>query len=251
LDSLSEFHPCATATEPDCRSSSNSLAPSEVCSPLAFSQPRGATYLRRFPTRRLRCALRVSHPLDALLPARPAELISSRSHPWGSPIEAFTLERCRTPSQTPLPSWGSDFASAEAPPAPPGIEHIARRPNREHWGLTRTPASLCLLELFSPPRPLAHRIDVAGCGLAMSPHAFSRRALRADLVVDAPGYRMRSTQPFSLETGAAPMGFLTSWPFSPLGLAAGLGYGFPSETGTCCQVFCLVFACCRSPYRSR
>jgi hypothetical protein len=108
---------------------------------LAFSQPRGATYPRRFPTRRLCCALRVSHPLDALLPARPAELISSRSHPWGSLLEAFTLERCRTPSQTPLPSWGSDFASAEAPPAPPGIEHIARRPIREYWGLTRTLAS--------------------------------------------------------------------------------------------------------------
>jgi hypothetical protein len=37
------------------------------------------------PRRRLRCALRVSHPLDALLPARPTELVSSRTRSWGFP----------------------------------------------------------------------------------------------------------------------------------------------------------------------
>ena len=38
---------------------------------------------------RLRCALRVSHPLDALLPSWPTGLISSRSRSWGPPCEAL------------------------------------------------------------------------------------------------------------------------------------------------------------------
>jgi len=36
-------------------------------------------------THRFGCALRVSHPLDALFPARPCELVSSRFHSWGFP----------------------------------------------------------------------------------------------------------------------------------------------------------------------
>jgi hypothetical protein len=35
------------------------------------------------------CALRVSHPLDALLPPWPAELISSRSRSWGLTLRGF------------------------------------------------------------------------------------------------------------------------------------------------------------------
>jgi hypothetical protein len=53
------------------------------------------------------CVLRVSHPLDALLPARPIGLISSRTRPWGSPFEAFILPQRRTPFSTSVPSWGS------------------------------------------------------------------------------------------------------------------------------------------------
>jgi hypothetical protein len=51
--------------------------------PFGVSEPRGATQPRRFPSRRLRCALRVSHPLDALLPSRPPGLVPSRFRPWG------------------------------------------------------------------------------------------------------------------------------------------------------------------------
>jgi hypothetical protein len=60
-------------------------APSKVCSPSAFYQSRGATYPRQFPNCRLSYALRVSHPLDVLLPARPPGLISFRFHSWGFP----------------------------------------------------------------------------------------------------------------------------------------------------------------------
>jgi len=84
LGSPTQFHRLHTA-----RSGSTEMlpshAPSEVPSPSASCQSRGATYLRRFPTHRLRCALRVSHPLGALLPPRPAGLVSSRFRSWGSP----------------------------------------------------------------------------------------------------------------------------------------------------------------------
>jgi hypothetical protein len=78
--------------------------PSEVLSPTASCQPCGATDLQRVPTRWSRCALRVSHPLDALLPTRSPGPISSRSRSWGLPFEALLPARCRTPSQTPSPS---------------------------------------------------------------------------------------------------------------------------------------------------
>jgi hypothetical protein len=55
------------------------------------------------PTHRLRCALRVSHPLGALLPPRPAGLVSSRFRSWGSPSRLVPA-RCRTPSRAPDPS---------------------------------------------------------------------------------------------------------------------------------------------------
>lgn len=58
------------------------------------------------PPHRLSCALGVSHPFDALLPSRPAELISSRSRSWGFPFEALIPPERRTFSRTPLPSHG-------------------------------------------------------------------------------------------------------------------------------------------------
>jgi hypothetical protein len=66
------------------------LQPSEVFSPSAFSQSRGATYTRWLPNHRLRCAPRVSHPLDALLPSRPAGPISSRYRSWGFTLRGLT-----------------------------------------------------------------------------------------------------------------------------------------------------------------
>lgn len=57
----------------------------------------------RIPARRLRCVPRVSHPLDALLPPRPAGLVSSRFRSWGSPSRLVPT-RCRTLSRAPDPS---------------------------------------------------------------------------------------------------------------------------------------------------
>jgi hypothetical protein len=69
---------------------------------MTFSQPWRATYPGEHPCCRLRCALRVSHPPDALLPPRPAELFSSRSRLWGSPFEAFRRIARRTGLSTAL-----------------------------------------------------------------------------------------------------------------------------------------------------
>jgi hypothetical protein len=55
------------------------------------------------PAHRLRCVLRVSHPLDALLPPRPAGLVSSRFRSWGSPSRLVPT-RCRTLFRAPDPS---------------------------------------------------------------------------------------------------------------------------------------------------
>jgi hypothetical protein len=86
-------------------------APSRVSSPSAFSQPQRATQRHRpvnagpedshlfGPLRP-----RVSHPLDAFLPSRPAGLVSSQSRSWGFPFEAFILPIRRTPSRAPRPS---------------------------------------------------------------------------------------------------------------------------------------------------
>jgi len=62
------------------------------------------------PAHRLRCVRRVSHPLDALLPPRPAGLVSSRFRSWGSPSRLVPT-RCRTPSRAPDPSgfWRGSY----------------------------------------------------------------------------------------------------------------------------------------------
>jgi len=60
---------------------------------------------RNIPSCELHCALRVSHPLDALLPPRSAGLVPSRFRSWGFPFEALFPPRCRRPSRAPPPSW--------------------------------------------------------------------------------------------------------------------------------------------------
>jgi hypothetical protein len=87
--SLSEFHPYITAPN---RNSDDGIAPERPFRgffPFDVCEPRGATWIRRIPSRRLSCALRVSHPLDALLPSRPPGLVPSRYRPWGLTLRGF------------------------------------------------------------------------------------------------------------------------------------------------------------------
>jgi hypothetical protein len=115
--SLSGFHPLATAIPAPSSQAGLSLAPSKVCSPPTFFQLRRATYTRRFPGRRLRCALRVSHPLDALLPPKPTEPIPSRSRSWGFPSRFLSSDGVVRAHRAPCPS-GVVRWRPQAPPDP-------------------------------------------------------------------------------------------------------------------------------------
>jgi hypothetical protein len=85
-------------------------------SPPASCQPRGATSLRRDPTHRSRCALRVSHPLDALLPPRPAGLVSSRSRSWGFPTGPCSRRDAVRPLGRRRPRGFSRHSAESRPP---------------------------------------------------------------------------------------------------------------------------------------
>lgn len=150
-------------------------APPEVSSPTAFSRPWGATYPGEIPTHRLRCALRVSHPPDALLPPRPARLVSSRSRSWGLPFgallpptvpyvlsDAATLvEFARSPRRpaspsglgTPsgIPSGDLGFSQDPPPDAPLGFS-----PSRVSCPTRRPPG-------FPSARPLSRFSGSAAC----------------------------------------------------------------------------------------
>jgi hypothetical protein len=58
--------------------------------PFDVFELRGATYPRQIPTYRLRCALGISHPLDALLPSQPPGLVPSRFRPWGFALRGLS-----------------------------------------------------------------------------------------------------------------------------------------------------------------
>jgi hypothetical protein len=78
-------------------------APSEVFRPFDVFPAKESHFPGASHRTRLCCVLRVSHPLDALLPPWPVGLISSRSRPWGSPSEVLLPPPRRTPSRAPTP----------------------------------------------------------------------------------------------------------------------------------------------------
>jgi hypothetical protein len=120
------------------------LAPSEVFRPFSvFGASRSHIPPAGSQPVRLRCVLRVSLPLDALLPMTPPGLISSRSRSWGSPFEVFLRPPCRT-----------SFSDAESlmgfrrilriSAAPPGVFHTASS-TPAGLGFNQVPRVDCLL----------------------------------------------------------------------------------------------------------
>jgi hypothetical protein len=152
------------------------------------------------------CVLRVSHPLDALLPPRPVGLVSSRSRSWGSTLRGLALRGAVRTSRSAATLWGfrPDLSAGSAPPGfgtPPTasstvpVIHQSSAPPDLH-GLFPCEASC------SPPTP--------GDSTWMAPHAL-RRSPPAGVMIDgAPGCMTAVAQPISRETDVAPLGFSTS-----------------------------------------
>jgi hypothetical protein len=235
LDSLSEYYPCATATEPACRSSAVPLAPSEVCSPLAFprraephtpgaSQHAGYVAPSGFLTLSTPCS---PHDLPGLF--HPGSTRGVRPSRPSSPNDAVRPLERRVPHGVPR------SASAELTLAPPGIEHIARSTNRELWGLASGPTSIASSS-FAPLRgflPSASAQPVT-CR-TISPLALGRRDLRADPVAGAPGClcgeRSRSlSRPTQPPWGFLPLGPSHRWGAPQPGLLIPLGDRQPFRT---------------------
>jgi len=160
-----------------------------------------------FPTRWSRCALRVSHPLDALLPTRSPGPISSRSRSWGLPFEALLPARCRTPSQTPSPSGFMKQPRLKTTPRPFRVSHTARSPNRRSWGLARI-RRWCPRGLFSSEVSCLNlRWPAVRVTSHASPHVLLRPDVHAHRPAGTPGY---------FASGAA--ADLSRDPLNPLGI---------------------------------
>lgn len=162
------------------------LFPFDVC------QPRGATETRQDPSRRLRCALRVSHPLDALLPSRPSGFVPSRYRPWGltlrglnpqptpyvlsnaaplwgfSPLPQDRSRPFRDPHAGKSPSTGLGFSQVTAPDASLGFpaSRYTARNDEERSHAPSSPHALIRtgLTVTGPPAPQG----ILRCGLDRS-----------------------------------------------------------------------------------
>lgn len=198
LDSLSECHQYVTTKQTVIPESIALLRPYRGFFPFSVFQSKGATYPRRVPIRRLRCALRFSHPLGAFLPFRPSGLISSRCHSWGSALRGFSsspgavrpLER-RAPQGFSLDQKRRGHPSRDS--------HTKRSPPP---GLVFTQVP----ERCLPPWAFVFRgflpSTVERCRRTFSsPLALLRFGRIADLTAGTPGFSLPRTQPLSLEIG--------------------------------------------------
>ena len=174
--SLAGFHRWIVASAgPSPRDCSQSVTPTSrlprLRSPIASSQSGGAPSHRgsqprcysclRPKSEHSGCALRVSHPLDALLPPRPAGLVPSRSRVWGSPFEALLRGERR-----------ADLSTRQDPPEV--SDPLPSAISRERVGLASGPASpgLC-----SPTAASQRRLGIAPYAAAVASVGLSLRGM--------------------------------------------------------------------------
>jgi hypothetical protein len=163
---------------------------------------------------RLRCVLRVSHPLNALLPPRSAELIPSRSRLWGSPFEASLLRQRRTSSRTPFPHGVSSRRTRLRAPTFRAFTLPESRPKQA--GISRC-SYACLLGL-GPLLGFLFAVARRSLDPLLPSHASPTPPLAEGPVV-VPGFPLPRTQPLSLETDMPTWGFPPRQPsrlFRPL-----------------------------------
>jgi hypothetical protein len=181
------------------------------------------------PAHRLRCVPRVSHPLDALLPPRPAELVSSRFRSWGSPsrLAPHTVPYALS-SAGPL-----RFSTGSSRTAPPlqGSSTPCRSCPRA-WGLARWPRR-CLHGIGPFEASCVGRREPND--QLTSPHALLRVGRVLAFPLAPQGLYQASAQPLSLESDVASMGFSTSSSISTLRSDAGTGLSFPRRPVPRCR----------------
>jgi hypothetical protein len=186
--------------------------------PFSVFQSRRATYLRRFPTRRLCCAPRVSHPLDALLPSRPSGLVPSRFRSWGLTLRGldphlvpYVLSNAVPLRVTPQPKEEASL---------PGT-HTPSEARRRVWVLARVPTPDASLG-FPAPRFLVLSSEGRSHALS-SPLALSRLSRRLTSPLAPQGFTLPRTQPLSLETDEPPCSLSPRYRSRRFGDLAGLG----------------------------
>jgi len=105
---------------------------------LTFLRQQERRFSRRVSyTRRSGCVLRISHPLDALLPRRPTKLISSWIRLWGSPSEVCPVEQ---QAVRPLERRSPHVVNRPVSRAPStsGSSTCCPASSPKPWGLTKT-----------------------------------------------------------------------------------------------------------------
>jgi hypothetical protein len=224
--SLSEYHPCTTASIFALPKHDVVLAPSEVLFPFSV-----------FPALRSHI---VPEPSTALVMFRPqsfspsrrfAPRMTSQAYFILVPLMGFSL-RGLYPHMMPyvLANAGSlsEFNLPDYSNMPLLQGFITSREARPQvWGLTRL---LCRLPpwALSTPRFLAPCSQRPFYGYAV-PSRASPVWSQADRSVDASGSLLQGTQSLSLETDATPLRFLTSLSPQQFRTSAELGYGLPSK----------------------
>jgi hypothetical protein len=179
-----EYHRCVTTFAiRRCERSSQGLFPFDVFPAVASHLSPMGTHAHR-----LCCALRVSHPLNALLPPRPAELISSRSRPWGFPTGSWLPHGAVRPLERRSPP---DVGSLQAARLALRAWHTMRRPSAgprfSRIAALATPLG------FSSLRFLAN-LASSSSDDDLPSRAFPSSST-GDVLAGAPGYQTRLTHP--------------------------------------------------------
>jgi len=193
------------------------------------------------------CALRVSHPLAALLPSRPSELVSSRYRSWGFTLRGFDPH--------PLPYALSDAAPPRVAPStkkkrspPKGLTQRAKPDvGSGVWPDPQMPvASLG----FAAPRSLAPDSDEVACAPSHPLSRFSDEVARCPRRWRPRVFAARNAAVLSRDRRTS-LQSPTSLTFSALWRSRRVGLmGYPRGAVRVAAHHILSSPCCRIPGRS-
>lgn len=199
--------------------------------PFDVSPPAGAPFFWRGSyTRHSGCVLRISHPLDALLPRRPTKLISSWIRLWGSPFEVcHTKQQAVRPLERRSPhAVGRPVARA---PSTSGFSTYCPVSSPKPWGLTKTRNDDLRGLLSLRGLSIQRRLRPNRSWAPLHPLSRFRDASNAWLRHRRP--RVLSTEHHAhlIETGEPPWGFSPSRRLASSSASGSGAHFLPSEVG--------------------